>query len=279
MADLRDVLRSRDDLWKGRSTTVAARLDPRCSYSLFAAPGVHAARPFRALLAYIHGEGRRFQFLLNALAPVAKACNYLILCPLFPANILRDGNTEGYKYLAEGSIRYDRILLDMVAEVKSAFDFEEDRFALGGYSGGAQFAHRFMYLHPKQLSAVSIAAPGSVTLPDSSIEWWPGIGNMAEHFDAELNIHDVAALRLQLVIGEEDTAAEFTEFNVGSRYWTPDANVAGSNRLQRLRSLHRSLADGGIEARLDLVKDASHKIGDLLPSISDFFQFNRVKVP
>ncbi len=69
------------------------------------------------------------------------------------------GNADGYKYLSEPCIRYDDILLDMVAEVKERWGLAGDRFGLFGFSGGAQFVNRFLLLRPRSLWAASIGAP------------------------------------------------------------------------------------------------------------------------
>jgi hypothetical protein len=74
-----------------------------------------------------------------------------------------------------------------------------------GFSGGAQFAHRFFYLHPERLHAVSIGAPGRATKLDESMIWPRGIKDIYEKFSRRV---DVAKLRevkaIQLVVGEKD---------------------------------------------------------------------------
>lgn len=256
----------------GRSTTIAARLDARCSYSLYGSPRLEVGESFANLLVFVHGEGRRFQFLLNSLMPLANECSYLVVCPLFPANILRDGNAEGYKYLREGSVRYDRILLDIVAEIRSTFAFESARFLLGGYSGGAQYCHRFAYFHANQLEACSIAAPGSVTLLDPELDWWPGIRGASEIFDAPIDIESLKKVRIQLVVGERDTTPVQVEGNKTARYGAPSASVAGTNRVDRLRSLHQSWSSAGIAAQFQIVPEASHRYPALQPAIAQFFR-------
>lgn len=44
----------------GRSIVVAARLDQRCSYCLYAPPRRSEGAVLNNLLVYLHGEGRRF---------------------------------------------------------------------------------------------------------------------------------------------------------------------------------------------------------------------------
>ena len=268
---LTEVLRAGGRRWGGRSTTVAARLDPRCSYCLFV-PNEAVAEDFRNLLIYVHGEGRSFQYILNALAPLAKACNYVLVCPLFPANLLRDGNIAGYKYLREGDIRYDLVLLDIVDEVRQAFAFREPRFVLGGFSGGGQFCHRFAYFHPDQVSALSVAAPGSVTLLDRSRSLWAGIADGETIMGRRVDVEGLRAIRLQLVVGELDGAGDDPLPQAVPETLPATGNVAGANRVERLRSLWGSWQDNGIPAELCVVPGARHDFRMLVPSISEFFE-------
>lgn len=223
------------------------------------------------MLIYIHGEGRRFQYLLQNLEELASDANYLIVCPLFPANILRDGNVEGYKYLAEEDLRYDQVLLDIVEEIRSTYIFQDDRFLLGGFSGGGQFCNRFYYLYPELIRAVSIAAPGSVTLLDETLPWWPGTGSVPSFFGREVNREALKSVDVQLLVGTHDTDNRGVRFGPSSRYWSPLANVAGSNRFERLLRLNDSLLASDIRTRLDLAPNAGHSFRDLLPFIADFF--------
>ena len=78
--------------------------------------------------------------------------------------VLGDDNPEGFKYMREGDIRYDRVLLAMVDEVAQKLETRFDRFMMFGFSGGGHFVHRFFYLHPGRLLAASIGSPGAVTL-------------------------------------------------------------------------------------------------------------------
>lgn len=72
-------------------------------------------------------------------------------------------------------MRFDLLVLDMIDPAAEIWPLSTDRFALFGYSGGGQFAHRFLYLHPHRPTALSIGAPGNVTLPDPVRPWPAGV--------------------------------------------------------------------------------------------------------
>jgi hypothetical protein len=189
---------------------------------------------------------------------------------LFPANILRDGNANGYKYLLEGNIRYDEVLIDMVEEVRAAFRFEESHFLLGGFSGGAQFAHRFAYIHADMLKAVSIAAPGFVTLLDQNVPWWAGIGSMSSVFGREADLEGLRKVNIQLIVGGSDNRGEDASHNSANHASPHERNLSGTTRVEKLNLLRKSFEANGIESRLDIVPAVGHNFVALLPRITEF---------
>ena len=129
----------------------------------------------------MHGTGRGFIDYRDAFAEFARWNNCIILAPLFPIGVRGDGNRDGFKYMREGDIRYDRgPARDGRRGRRSATGSTFERFALFGYSGGGHFAHRFLMLHPERLWAASIGAPGSVTLLDPTRDWWVGTRDVEE---------------------------------------------------------------------------------------------------
>lgn len=54
---------------------------------------------------------------------------------------------------------------------------------MAGFSGGGQFAHRFLYLQLERLHAVSTGAPGRITMLDENWKWPAGIKDVFEVFD------------------------------------------------------------------------------------------------
>ena len=261
---LQRLLARRPRGWQGRSTVFASRLDARCCAQLFSPAALSPGSRFRNLLVFVHGDGRRFQFLLDALRPFARSAGVLVLAPLFPADLLGDGNSDGYKLLREGDLRYDEILLDLVDQLRALFVFDDDRFLLGGFSGGGQFAHRFAYLHPRELRAVSIAAPSAVTLLDEALPWWTGVADVEARLDRGVDFDGLRDLPFHLVVGERDVAAAAGPDRTG------DPRLAGPTRVARLEALQTSLAAHGIEARLAVVPEAGHAFPPLQPEIEAF---------
>ncbi|ETF00514.1 hydrolase [Advenella kashmirensis W13003] len=253
------------------STIFASRKDPRFSYCTYAPARKHAEGQQPALVVVMHGTGRAFTEYRDAFADFAHWNNCIILCPLFPAGILGDGNRDGFKQLVEDNIRYDHILLDMVEEVGNKFDCDFRRFALFGYSGGGQFANRFCLLHPQRLWAVSIGAPGSVTLLDTNSDWWIGVKGMQEKFGISPDFETLKKLPVHMIVGKADLETWEITHREGGKFYMPGANKAGATRPERIATLRKSFQDAGVKVHLDLVDNVAHNGLACVRQVQDFF--------
>lgn len=254
---------------RGRLPFQACPSEPRCSYCLYV-----PEQPARAVCAYVHGTERDAASYREALIPFAEACGCIILTPLFPAGIIEPDDVDNYKNIRFHDIRFDHLLLAMVDEVVQQYGLTERRFLLGGFSGGAQFAHRFYYLHPQRLLALSAAAPGRVTLPDEQLNWWLGVRDLPEQFGQPLQLDALRRVPVQLVIGADDT--EDFMLDQTSPYWMPGVEHIGHTRIKRLRCLYASLTARGVDATLEIVPDTTHEAAPLIVRAAAFFA-NRLK--
>lgn len=246
--------------------------DTRFSYCLYVPPTAVEPGSKPDLIVAVHGTSRdSFLDFRNGFSEFGRWKNCVILCPLFPIGVLGDNNRGGYKFLKEGDIRYDEVLLGMVAEVEATYKVSFDRFALFGYSGGGHFTHRFFMLHPQRLWAASIGAPGVVTLLDQSRDWWVGVRNLRDVFGIDLNPEAMRDVAVHMVVGDADL--ETWEITIPESHpgWMPGANDAGATRPDRLRSLKKSFEEHGIAVQLDLVPGVSHDRMRCLDSVQNFF--------
>lgn len=137
---------------------------------------------------------------------------------------------------------------------------KKKRFYLHGYSGGGQFAHRFLYLHPARLRGVSIGAPGSITHPTRARSWPGGIGDAEKMFGSEPDFALIAEVPVQILVGEKDT-----ETGMLSR-----DDVAGATRVERAKYLHSKLVERGVSATLSIVPDVAHDGNKCLPTVESW---------
>jgi poly(3-hydroxybutyrate) depolymerase len=266
--DLNDKARALYDL--GSTAIFAAEADPRFHFCLYVPPAVAEGRAVDLLVA-VHGSSRTsFLEYRDAFATFGRWNDCAVLCPVFPIGVRGDGARHGYKYMAEGDIRYDQVLLGMVAETARKYGQDWDRFAIFGYSGGGHFAHRFAILHPRRLWAASIGAPGSVTLLDPAKDWWVGVRDLQQRFGIAFDAEALAKVPVQMVVGDADLETWEITHQPGSTYWMEGANDAGRTRPERLQSLRASFEAAGVDVRFDLVPGVSHDRLKVLGRVQDF---------
>jgi poly(3-hydroxybutyrate) depolymerase len=255
----------------GPTPVIACKADPRFSYCLYVPKTLGQGGKPPELVVAMHGTGRGFTGYRDAFEEFARWNNCIVLAPLFPIGVLGDDNRDGFKYMREGAIRYDHVLLAMVDEVAQRYGLSIDRFALFGYSGGGHFAHRFLMLQPQRLWACSVGAPGSVTLLDPTRDWWVGTRNMAELFGAAPDLAAIRQVPVQMIVGAADLETWEITHREGGRNWMPDANLAGKTRPERLASLQKSFEDAGVSVQFDLVPNMAHDGLRAVPRVQDFF--------
>ncbi|WP_329455196.1 hypothetical protein [Streptomyces sp. NBC_01497] len=137
------------------------------------------------------------------------------------------------------------------------------RMLLHGFSGGGQFVHRFAYLHPDRLAAVSIGAPGRVTRISDDIPWWLGTADLVERFGTPLDLPELRDTQVLMVVGANDVETwEIAE---------PGLDAGGETRVDRLTALHDNFTRHGIGARLEIVPGVAHNGIAVMPVVQRFF--------
>lgn len=255
---------------RDRTTIFASRHDPRFSYCLYVPRDLGEDGEPPELVVAMHGTGRSFVAYRDAFSAFGRWRNCIVLAPLFPVGVRGDDNRDGFKYLIEGDIRYDKVLLAIVDEIGARYGLSFERFAICGYSGGAHLVHRFAMLHPRRLWAASIGAPGSVTLLDPTRDWWVGTRNIEALFGAPVDLAALADVPVQMVVGAADLETWEITHGEGGAHWMPDANHAGRTRPARLAALRQSFEAAGVTVRFDLVPNMAHDGMRAVPIMEDF---------
>ncbi|WP_445190522.1 alpha/beta hydrolase [Shinella sp. WSD5-1] len=246
-------------------------MDQRFSWCCYIPDGYDPAGDrVHPLAVLVHGSLRDADILRDAFIDFAEAHQCLLLAPLFPAGIDDAEDLHNYKHIAYRGIRYDLIVLDMIEELAGRYRVAKEKVLMHGFSGGAQFAHRFFYLHPGRLRAVSVGAPGTVTLPDQR-DWWVGVKGMEEVFGRPLDVAAMRDVAVQLVIGDQDIETWDVTVGPQSPFWMEGINDSGETRVDRLRSLEAGLRSIGVDLRFDTVPGVSHDGTGIQGPVKAFF--------
>lgn len=263
----------------GVTPYIASQMDPRFSYMLYIPKGYREdGEDTCRLLVLIHGTERRPDVFIEGFREFADKNRVILLAPLFPINTHGRQDLENYKFLEYKNTRYDLVLLSMVDEAASKYRLAENRFYMHGFSGGGHFTHRFFYLHPHRLRAISIGAPGMVTLIDNTADWWVGTRDLYRRFNVKMNPAAMRRVGVHMVVGAEDLDEWNTPIGRDSEYWMgegvkgADYNTTGKNHVERLTTLKTNYERNGIKAVFDIVPQVAHDDSKLFPSVKKYFE-------
>lgn len=244
----------------GRTPSFACQADQRFSYCLYVPPQyAERSTPARMLIA-IHDTSRNNQSLRDLFAEFAESTNTVVIAPLFPAGIAVADDLDNYKYLRFRDIRFDEVLLKMTSEVAARYGVDDTRFALFGFSGGAHFAHRFLYAQPERLESIVVAAPGSVTLPVDDYKWWAGLADFERIFGRPVPWDHVREVPIHLIVGAADTNPRGIVQSRDNPNWVEGAAAAGGNRVERMRTLDAHLRQRDARVSFEELPGVGHEV-------------------
>lgn len=140
---------------------------PALDYLLYVADSAPQDPP---VLIIVHGLARDAQEQIDLFKPYADEYGFALVAPHFTERDYPDFQRLGRR---GRGLRADIALQQLLKSLP--FESTGDGVYLFGYSGGAQFAHRYLMAHPEQIKAAIIAAAGWYTLPDPSVSYPYGL--------------------------------------------------------------------------------------------------------
>ncbi len=153
-------------------------------------------------LVAVHGIQRRAKDQAASYGARAAALGRPVIAPIFDARAW-----PRYQQVVRKG-RADHALLALMSELRLTGIWNTRSFELAGFSGGAQFAHRFAMLYPQLVSRLTLSSAGWYTFPDTAAfpygfsarpgrrnDWGP---RMAAGLDQFLR------LPIQVCVGAED---------------------------------------------------------------------------
>ena len=193
-----------------------------------------------APLVAVHGIRRGAREQAALFGARAAAAGRVVVAPLFDR-----ATWPRYQQLVKKG-RADRALIALTASLRREGMIAGERFELFGFSGGAQFAHRFAMLRPERVTRLTVAAAGWYTFPDEAVfpygfgdrrgakrEWG---ARMRERFDAfaRIPVNAVVGAR-DCLIDQNTRAGEAIDEQQGRTRLVRAGNWAKAIRREALR--------------------------------------------
>jgi pimeloyl-ACP methyl ester carboxylesterase len=217
-----------------------------------------AARPQQPPLVFVHGYARRAEEHALALLPLCERLGCTLLAPHFS----REDHPR-YQRLGRGrdGQRADR-LLNLCIE--QCLGEAAPPIILAGFSGGAQFAHRYTMAHPERVERLIAVAAGWYTLPDSAARYPLGLRTQRTLRGYSLNPERFLSVPASVLVGSEDLGKH------NLRQGADLDRLQGRTRVQRARSwvAHMRLAarEHRMESRVEYIEvpGVGHDFEDFL---------------
>jgi len=210
----------------------------------------------RAPIVFVHGYKREAQEQLRLLEPLAEQSGRCLIAPFFS----RTAHPR-YQRLGRGQdgLRADHYLDACLGVAAQRHGVDVEKFILCGFSGGAQFAHRYTLLHPHRVCKLLAIAAGWYTFPDPGLAFPRGLDARGRLRRANLNPEAFLTVPTTVIVGERDT--DNCNLRSGKRL---DAQQ-GTTRVERARrwvlAMRRAAARYGVDANIAYqeVPDMDHE--------------------
>jgi pimeloyl-ACP methyl ester carboxylesterase len=152
----------------------------------------------------VHGISRNVDEHAALFAPYAERFGVVLVAPSFT-----HVGHAGYQRLGgKGRDRQDDAGLDAILEeVETLTGADAGKFYLFGFSGGAQFAHRYTMAHPDRVARAAVAAAGWYTFPESATPYPYGLGPSPAFPGVAFEPEAFLRVPIAVFVGGEDTAS------------------------------------------------------------------------
>ncbi len=206
-------------------------------------------RPGKGVLAMVHGVARTPSSYLRPMRELAEFAGQIVVAPVYDEARHRDYQRLGRTHLGP---RADHVLDACVAEAAAQHGADASALHLVGFSGGAQFVHRYVMAYPDRVAAAVAIAAGWYTMPDMRVRFPYGIRASSRLPYVTFDPRAFLRVPLTVLVGAVDTGSDNLRRN-----GRLDASQ-GSNRVERARTWVRTMRLAaracGLEPRVELVE-------------------------
>lgn len=190
----------------------------------------------------VHGLSRNAREHAELFAPHCEEHGVVLIAPIFTAEDTRDYQRLGR--VGRGG-RADVILESILEEVSLTTGADVSSIQLFGFSGGAQFAHRFTMARPHRVARAVIAAAGWYTFPDSEKRYPYGIRASRDLPDVRFDPEEFLRVPITVIVGDQDVTTE--DLRKSDRV----NEQQGTNRFQRARNWVGAMKGAALAHHLD----------------------------
>jgi len=149
----------------------------------------------------VHGISRNAREHAMRFAPFAERYGVILVAPVFSQDRFPDYQRLGRKGKGE---RADIALNNIIDEVGRLTGANTDKLFLFGYSGGAQFVHRYAMVHSDRVAKLVLGAPGWYTFPDPTVKFPRGIAQTRSLPDVTFDPKNFLTIDTCVLVGERD---------------------------------------------------------------------------
>lgn len=259
------------------AATCAVELPDRITFrrpSDFPLVPYYAVRPPRArgVLVSVHGISRNAREHARVFADLAHRFEINLVCPLFEPDVFPDYQRLGRTRLGQ---RAD-LALDAVLEDFAAWGHTDtSRFDLFGFSGGAQFGHRYALAYPQRIRRLALTGPGWFTFPESPRRFPWGPRSTTRLPGVKFDVEGFLRIPTLVMVGRCDT-----ERDASLRRGTRIDAEQGRHRVARARNWVRAVNRCASARRLPgpavlrLLDDCGHDFAATMADERDRILFN-----
>ncbi len=226
------------------------------------------------VLVSVHGISRNARIHALRFASLAEQYGVIVVAPYFSEHRFPDYQRLGRSGRGQ---RADKALNNMLSDVARLTGVTTDKVYMFGYSGGAQFVHRYMMAYPERVASAVLGAAGWYTFPDDSIQFPYGLKSNKRLPDLRFEQKLFLQVPVSVLVGDADT-----ERDAALRKSERLDSMQGTTRLERARRWVMAMSASakqyglGTEYRVSILPNSDHsftrsiKHGAMAEHVFDF---------
>lgn len=222
------------------------QVDPMQEYLLYVPSSGGANAP---IFVAVHGLACNPHELARVFSTYCETAGVVMIAPIFTTAQHADYQRLGR--VGRGT-RADITLERCVAEVVALTNANAGQLHLFGYSGGAQFVHRYLMAHPHRVAGAVAASAGWYTFPDPKVRFPYGVRQQRLLPGVSFNPEEFLRVPISVLVGRDDVSEEHLRS-------TDRVNQQqGRTRVERARNwvaaMRAAATAFGYEARVSYVE-------------------------